>query len=83
MTSNSNHTGKALAEFISARGMSQSALASAANSSQPYVNQVVNGARTPSSDWLDMVAEVMELTKKERVRLHRAGAKDNGFKIDL
>ncbi|MBL8552434.1 MAG: helix-turn-helix transcriptional regulator [Hyphomonadaceae bacterium] len=58
-------------------------MAKAAGSSQPYLNQVVRGERKPSADWLDLVADTMELTDEERAKLHRAGAKDQGFKIDL
>lgn len=88
MTSNSKppktETGKTLAKMLSARGLTQYGVAASSETlSQPYLNQVVKGHRTPSASWLDLVADVMELDDKERQKLHRAGAKDQGFKIDL
>jgi transcriptional regulator with XRE-family HTH domain len=76
-------TGAALGDILAERGVSQQALARRAGVSQPYVNQVATGKRRASAGWIDMVATVLELSDEERERLHRAAAKDHGFKIDL
>jgi transcriptional regulator with XRE-family HTH domain len=63
--------------------MTQYAAAKATGASQSYLNQVVNGERLPSADWLETVAQALELSDEERARLHRAAARSHGFKIDL
>lgn len=82
MTSTSN-TGRVLKIIIEEHGTTQYGVAASAGVSQPYLNQVVRGRRKPSADWIDLVADAMKLNAKERARLHRAGAVDNGFKIDI
>jgi transcriptional regulator with XRE-family HTH domain len=76
-------TAEALGEILAGRNVSQARVASAAGFSQPYVNQIATGKRLPPADWIDTVANALGLSPKERERLHRAAAKDHGFKIDL
>ncbi len=91
MTSNSKPTkppsddlAGVLGALAGARGYaSQSKAADAAGVSQPFYNQVANGQRLPSSDWLNCIAEAWALSPDERVALHRAAAKAHGFEIDL
>lgn len=85
MTSNSKPTeaGEALRASLSARGLTQYAAAKFTGTSQAFMNQVVNGERLPSADWLDTIATVLEMPADERAKLHRAGARSHGFKIDL
>lgn len=78
-----SETGKALGEILSGRDVSQSRLARLTARSQPYVNQVVNGKRHPSAEWIETMANALALEDTERERLHRAAAKDHGFRIDL
>ncbi len=85
MTSRSETTeaGAALDALISSRGLSQYATAKAAGTSQSHLNQVVNGERLPSADWLDVIGAALDLSPDERAQLHRAAARSHGFKIDL
>ena len=84
MTSNSKgETAKALSKILRAKKITQYSAAAASETSQPYFNQVANGRRTPSADWLNLVANALNLSDEERVKLHRAAAKDHGFEIDL
>lgn len=75
--------GASLGDILSERGISQAAAAARAEMSQPYFNQVVKGRRLASADWIDTVANALGLGRKERAELHRAAARDHGFKIDL
>jgi transcriptional regulator with XRE-family HTH domain len=75
--------GTSLGDILSGRGLSQASAAARANISQPYFNQVVKGRRLASADWIDTVANALDLDDAEREKLHRAAARDHGFKIDL
>jgi DNA-binding transcriptional regulator YdaS (Cro superfamily) len=73
-----------LKETMRAKGYaSEKRAALTAGVSQPYFNQVANGARLPSAEWLNTVASAWGLTEAERIDLHRAAAKAHGFEIDL
>lgn len=83
MTSRSN-TGKVLEELRrSSSGLTQSDIAANADTTQSYYSQVVTGDRKPSAQWIDLVADAMALSKKDRRRLHTAAARDHGFDVDL
>lgn len=79
----SNHAGDTLKDILSQRGLSQNYAATASGVSQPYVNQVMNGRRKASPEWIDLISAALRVSREERVRLHRAAAHDHGFKIDL
>ena len=83
MTSKSNETGKTLRVLIEVKDTTQHEVASNAGMSQPYMNQFVTGKRTPSGEWLNLIAKAMKLSREQRIQLHRAAAKDSGFEIDL
>lgn len=85
MTTSASKTeaGGALSALLSARGVSQYAVAKASSTSQGYLNQVVSGERRASAEWLDTIADALGLSEEERLKLHRAAARDHGFKIDL
>lgn len=63
--------------------MTQSVLAEALGCSTAYANGVVRGTKRVSARWADLVADTLELSEAERVRLHRAAAADHGFRLDL
>jgi transcriptional regulator with XRE-family HTH domain len=63
--------------------ITQPDLAERLGKSTAYVNQTLTGRKKPSAEWADLVANTLKLTKEKRVELHRAAAKDNGFKLDL
>lgn len=72
-----------LGDVLAGRGLSQSSAAARANISQPYFNQVATGRRRASAAWIETVADALGLDEEERAALHRAAARDHGFKIDL
>lgn len=76
-------TAQALGEILAGRGLSQYRAAKMAETSQPYLNQVATGRRRASAEWIDLIANALELSPEESERLHRAAARDHGFKIDL
>jgi len=73
----------ALEQILAERGVSQYRLSKLAGISQPYVNQVATGRRRASAEWIELVSDTLNLSEPERERLHRAAARDHGFKIDL
>jgi transcriptional regulator with XRE-family HTH domain len=79
----STETARALGEILSGRNVSQVHVAASSGYSQPYVNQIANGRRRASPEWIDAVAKALNLNAEESKILHVAAAKDHGFKIDL
>jgi transcriptional regulator with XRE-family HTH domain len=75
--------GAKVSHHLKKRSMTQETLASAIGRSQSYTNQVINGQKTPSARWADLVADALQLSPVERLKLHAAAAKDNGFRIEL
>lgn len=75
--------GVALSEQLDRANLSQTALAEATGTSPSYVNQTMSGKKPVGPQWADMVADVLGVSDRERVRLHRAAASDAGFKLDL
>ncbi len=75
--------GAALEKILSERGVSQYRVSKLSGLSQPYVNQVATGRRRASAEWIELIANALQLTPEEREALHRAAARDHGFKIDL
>ena len=58
-------------------------LAEAVGKSPAYTNQTITGRKSASPQWVNLVAETLKLWAKERLALHRAAAKDQGYEIDL
>jgi transcriptional regulator with XRE-family HTH domain len=75
--------GERVSELLKQRQLTQENLAYAIGRSQSYTNQVINGQKSPSAQWADLVANVLKLPPAERRKLHVAAARDNGFKIEL
>ena len=73
------HCGDALLQ----RRMSQHDLAEALGKSLANTNQTITGRKSASPQWVNLVAETLKLSAKERLALHRAAAKDQGYEIDL
>lgn len=76
-------TAAALGAILAERSVSQYRASKLAGISQPYMNQIATGRRRASAEWIDLVSNALNLTPEERQNLHRAAAKDHGFKIDL
>ena len=75
--------GAAVNAALTERRMSQYELAEAVGKSRAYTNQTMTGRKSASPQWVNLVAETLKLSAKERVALHRAAAKDQGYEIDL
>lgn len=73
---------KALSEQLSAKPMTQSQLATVTSAHPAYISKVMNGERTVSPHWADVIARALDVDRKTRAKLHRAAAKDAGYKID-
>ena len=63
--------------------MSQADLAEAVGKPHAYTNQTLTGRKSASPGWVNLVAETLRLSSKQRATLHRAAAKDQGYEIDL
>lgn len=79
-------TGKQLfaanvANMLSSRSMTQSDLASATDVSAKYVNHLMNGRKTPSPEWVEIIANTLNASPQERTDLHRSAAMAKGYKI--
>jgi cyanate lyase len=82
--SSTNSTfGAAVSTLLAARRMSQADLAQAVGKSHAYTNQTLTGRKSASPEWVNLVAETLRLSPKQRGTLHRAAAKDQGYEIDL
>lgn len=73
--------GSSLSGELAARGMTQSKLALTLGKSPAYINQVVKAKKRPSPEWVDLIADTLEVDDKARRALHRAAALDRGFKL--
>jgi hypothetical protein len=73
--------GAALSVSLAERQMTQSDLATAANRSPSYTNQVMSGRKGASPEWVNLIADTMKLSKQERQKLHAAAARDHGYDI--
>lgn len=75
--------GQALDAQLAKRSLSQATLATSVGTSSSYVNQTMSGARNASPQWVNLVANSLALTEKERRELHTAAALDLGYELDL
>lgn len=75
--------GTAFLEALETRSLNQTQAAESLGVSASYLNQTITGRKNVSASWADMVADVMRFSADERVKLHRAAASDQGFKLDL
>lgn len=78
-----SNVGATASVILAERRTNQTALAKAMGVSGAYVSAVMTGKSPPSADWCNLVAQVLELTPQQRLRLHAAAAMDHGFEIDL
>lgn len=75
--------GTSVSRALAEANLTQVDLAASTNVSPSYVNQTVTGKKRVHPEWVDLVANVLKLQARERAKLHRAAAKDFGFKLDL
>lgn len=82
VTKNHTNFGASVSQALAERQSSQTALASSVGRSVAYTNQTITGRKRPSPEWVDLIANTLEMNDIERKALHIAAAKDHGFKID-
>lgn len=75
--------GATVAHLLESLRVTQTEVAIYAKCSVSNVSHLVTGERRASARWADLVADALELQAAERTALHRAAARDQGFKIDL
>jgi cyanate lyase len=75
--------GAAVSSALAQRHMSQVDLANSLGKSPAYTNQTLTGRKSVSPEWVNLVAETLKFSPRERMNLHRAAAKDQGYEIDL
>lgn len=75
--------GQALDDILGSRGLRQKQVAESIGTSTAYVSAVATGKKSMSPARIDVVAEKLSLKPEESLRLHRAAAKDAGFRLDL
>ena len=76
-------TGRALLRALGTRSLSQKALAEALDVSPAYVSAVVRGKKAVSAPTVEKMAAALSLAPEESRALHRAAARDHGFRLDL
>lgn len=67
--------------MLSASGSNQTAVATQANISQAYLNQMMTGRRKPLPRHVELVAVALNLNVDDRLELNMQAARDYGFKI--
>ena len=75
--------GEALDKVLSAHQVSNAALASGAGMDPAHLHRQKYGQRYVSGADVDRMTTALGLSQIETVELHRAAARDAGFKLDL
>ena len=75
--------GRAFAAALERHARSQSSVAESLGTSRAYVSALRTGSKSATASTVDRVADALQLAEPERVELHRAAAKDAGFRLDL
>jgi len=79
LTNFSSSASSLLAEL----NLTQNELSRRINKNPRYINHIMRGRRNPSAEYIDLIANTLNLSEEDTVRLHRAAAKDCGYKLDL
>ena len=75
--------GRAFSEALDRHRLTQSDVATRLQATQPYVSALSSGRTKATARTVDKVADALGADQAERVRLHRAAARDAGFQLDL
>lgn len=75
------HFGKAVSSVLTA-DTKLTDVAATIGTSKQHLSQYLNGHRHATAQWADLIADTLKVTDEQRVLLHRAAAKDNGFKLE-
>lgn len=61
--------------------MSQADLARSTQQSASYVSHILTGRKPPSAEWVELIADALNLSSSQRAELHYKAAIRNGFKL--
>lgn len=75
--------GTSFGEILDRHGRTQSALASQMGTTRGYISQLATGQKGVSATTVENISDALGVSAEERLELHRAAAKDAGFRIDL
>lgn len=75
--------GALLSDLLAQSQTSQTELAQRAGKPRALMNQLIVGKRQPNAQWVDLIADVLRLSPEMHEELHRAAARQRGYKIDL
>lgn len=75
--------GAALSDLLWDYRKRQTDLARDLGISTSYVNALKTGKKAAAAPTVDRIADALGAKPRDRVRLHRAAARDAGFKLDL
>jgi|GEM_PF-1456281 len=75
--------GEVLDRILMRRGLRASQLAAGLGVTPSYLSALVTGQKPVSAERVDQIADLLGAGPEERTRLHRAAAKDLGFRLDL
>jgi DNA-binding Xre family transcriptional regulator len=75
--------GAALSDLLWDYRKRQTDLSAALGTSTSYVNALKTGKKAAAAPTVDRIADALGAGPADRVRLHRAAARDAGFKLDL
>jgi DNA-binding Xre family transcriptional regulator len=75
--------GAVLDALMMRRGVRASRLAEALGVTPSYLSALVTGVKPVSPDRVEEIADSLGAEPEERAKLHRAAARDMGFRLDL
>jgi DNA-binding Xre family transcriptional regulator len=75
--------GAALSDLLWDYRKRQTDLSREMGTSASYVNALATGKKAAAAPTVDRIADALGAKPQDRVRLHRAAARDAGFKLDL
>jgi transcriptional regulator with XRE-family HTH domain len=75
--------GQAFGACLDSYGKKPSALAAEMGVTRSYISSVSTGKKSVGAGKVDEIADKIGVTDQERTVMHRAAAKDAGFRIDL
>lgn len=73
--------GVSIVTTLRRQGRLQRQLAADLNQTSSYVSAVLKGRKSASAQWIDLVANALELNEKQRRELHLKAARQLGFKL--
>lgn len=72
-----------LRDVLHETGVRQKDLSASLEVSGAYISSLYNGSKIASASTVEKIASALPVTDRQRVKLHRAAAADNGFRLDL